>query len=54
MKRIKATVTVVGGPREATELDCRGCRTTKKARTKRVTGGMSVVLPEESLYTLIE
>ena len=54
MKLIKATITLRGRSRKATVLDENGYRTDTAAKTERSAGGLRIVLPENSLYTLVE
>ena len=54
VKLIKAAVTLRGRARRATVLDENGYRTDAAAEVVRAPGGLMVVLPEKSLYTLVE
>jgi hypothetical protein len=57
VRLIRAAITFKGrksGKARATVLDGNGYRTDRAARTERAGGGLRVVLPENSLYTLLE
>ncbi|MDP6038842.1 MAG: hypothetical protein QGG64_09855, partial [Candidatus Latescibacteria bacterium] len=53
VKRIKVTVTLPRG-KKGTILDENGYRTKRKAVSKSAAGGLQLILPEDSLYTLVE
>ena len=53
VKRVKCSITLPNG-KTATVLDENGYRTERKAKTAISGGALSVTLPEDSLYTVIE
>jgi hypothetical protein len=54
VKRIKAAITLKGRSGRAVVLDENGYRSERAAETRRTGGGLKIVLPEDSLYTLVE
>ncbi len=54
VKRIQATITLKGRSGKATVLDGNGDRTDWVAKAAPAAGGLKIVLPEDSIYTLVE